>query len=77
MQEGPGRTDLGMVMALPWISQRRTTWAADLSYALPISVRAGWGGVGEQVVLASVKPPQDGCWTPCSRMRSWSAGRWK
>jgi hypothetical protein len=56
-----GRTDLGMATTLRWVSQRSTTWATDLPWAAPISVRVR----SENGLLRpSANPPQDSFWTP-------------
>jgi len=56
-----GRTDLGMAAMLRWVSQRSTTWAMDVPWAAPISVRVG---SENRLLWPSANPPQDSCWTP-------------
>ena len=57
-----------------WMSHRSTTWATDLPWASPMSVSVG---SVNRLLRPSANPPHDSSCTPCARMTSWSAWRWK
>lgn len=68
------RTDLGIATTPRWVSQRSTTWATDLPCFSPIWL-SSW--LVNRPFLPSANPPQDWICTPCPRMSTWSAVRWK